>query len=162
MAFKRKQDGSNGEAVSFETKGQAVKGVYLGSADFVGKYGPSVKHIFKTESGIKIAFGTKVMNELLNGETGKLVILTFTGTKPSGKGNPTKLFSLDIDDTYQASDEELAEAEAAMDDEPTEDDDISMDEVVTAAVKTRTNAQPPSAANQAAVRARLAGLSRNK
>lgn len=153
MAFTRKTDSGGGDVVKFNNVGDNVTGVYLGCQDHAGgKFGPSIKYIFNTKAGMRVAFakvGGQIGN-LLTGEEGKLVCLTFSGTKNTGKGNPMKLFTLDIDSDYVASEEELSTG----DDEPEDgDDDAAMDEKTTAAAKAAPRAAPPTAAKRSQVNA---------
>lgn len=156
MAMKRKADGGNGEQFKFETIGQSLKGIYVGSQEITGQYGPSIKHLFKTEKGLKAVFGQTHLTQLLQGEEGKLVEATYVKDKPSKRGRPMKSYTLDIDTDYQASSEELAAY--AGDDEPVEDDeDVQPDEVKTEQVKRSVSAAAPSAASRDRVKALLNG-----
>lgn len=153
MAFTRKTDSGGGEVVKFVNVGDKVTGVYVGSQPHPeGKFGPSVKYIFNTKAGMRVAFAKEggQIGNLLAGEDGKLVCLTFSGTKNTGKGNPMKLFTLDVDADYVASEEELS----AGNDEPEDDEDgPAMDEKTTAAAKAAPRAAPPSAAKRSQVNA---------
>ncbi len=164
MAFIRKQDTTSGDQFKFETPGTALIGVYLGSFPHEGDYGPTKKHLFKTEKGIKVVFGQKHLSDLLENETaGSLVRVTFTESKKMRKGNPMKMYTLDIDNEYQADPSEVESyveaATAGADDDSLSDDDTPADEVVTEPVKAKVVARAPSAEAQARVQALLA---RNK
>lgn len=152
MAFKPVVDSGGGDVVKFEKPGTAVTGIYLGFQAWPeGKFGPTTKHIFKTEKGLRVAFfkdDSQPGNLLSQAKAGDLVRLTFTGTKPSkGGGNPMKLYSLDIDDEYKASDDDISAASTTEDDG---DSDTPMDEVTTSAA-----ARAPAAINRSAVNAVL-------
>jgi len=156
MAFKRKADSSQGEQFKFSAIGDSITGVYLGSHDFEGDYGPTKKHLFKTDSGIKVIFGKKQLTELLAGEkTGQLMRVTYDSDKKMAKGRaPLQLYTVDIDDEYQASEDEVTEAVAAA--EEGEDYDAEDEaEVETAPVKAKPRAAAPDASRQAAVQALL-------
>ncbi len=147
MAFRPVPDSGGGDIIKFDKPGTQVTGIYVGRQDFPeGKWGPTVKHIFNTEAGIKVAFfkdDTQPGKLLAQLTAGQLVRFTFTGTKPSKNGgNPMKLYSLDIDDEYVATPADLANA----DDEEEEFDDTPADEIQTAAA----NRTPP-VVNKAAV-----------
>jgi len=152
MAFVLKPDSGGGDTLKFKNIGDSVTGIYLGSQDYPeGRFGPTVKHIFKTKAGIKVAFfrpGSQP-DSLLKGETGKLVCLTFASTKDVNKGNDMKVFKLEVDNEYVPTEEEL---EVSSEDY-SEDDDSEMDEVTTAPAKNAPKAAPPSASKRAAVNA---------
>lgn len=143
MAFRRKQDIGSGEIFSFEKVGQKITGYYLGTFDHEGNYGPTKKHVFKTEKGIKVVFGQTHLTQLLEGEEkGKLVQVTYVSDKKMKKGNPMKMYTLDIDDEQALDPNEIPDSvEEAVepeddyaDDEPAEDEDDAppADEVKTA------------------------------
>lgn len=151
MAFIRKQDGGGGSIFKFETKGQSLTGVYLGSVDFEGDYGPTKKHSFKTEDGIKVVFGQAMLTDLLQGEEGKLVLITYASDKASKKGRPTKMYTLDVDSEYEASEDDMA----AYAEDPSEQDDTPADEVVTAPASNKLAGRAPGASQKATVAALL-------
>jgi hypothetical protein len=123
MAFKRKQ---SGDIFKFETKGDSLTGYYLGSQDFQGDFGPTKKHLFKTETGVKIVIGQGYLTNLLTGSDpvapGTLVRVTFEGTKKGKKGNPMKVYDLEIDaDQVLDSAEILDQVDATESEEPDND-----------------------------------------
>lgn len=158
MAFKRKVDG-NGEQFKFENIGDSLTGVYLGSLDHEGNYGPTKKHLFKTEKGVKVVFGQKHLSDMLEGErTGTLMRITFESEKKGKKGNPMKMYTLDIDDEYLASDDEVAAGVQEATTEENEDyEDNAEEEVVTRTAKGLPTGKAPDAAKQARVAALLSG-----
>lgn len=167
MAFKRKEDTGGGEEFKFDKKGKSLTGIYMGSSDFKGKFAPTKKHIFKTESGIKVVFGQSHLIQLLADEQpGILVCITYVKDKPSQKGNPMKVYTLDIDDEFRADEDEIAEAVDAansdeQDDEPEEDEEeLAADEVKTEPVKTRPAAKAPTKSSTSRVQELLAKRSR--
>lgn len=156
MGFKRKTDTSGGEQFKFETIGQKLTGFYLGSVEHNGEYGPTKKHLFKTKQGIKVVFGQTHLTSLLEGEVpGSLMLVTYESNKKVRKGNPMKMYTLDIDvDNQLDSSEIVAGVDAAtsqeQDEYSDESEDISIDEVSTAPAKSLPRAAAPSAAARAA------------
>lgn len=141
MAFKPVANSGGGDIIKFDTPGTQVTGIYLGAQDFPdGKWGPTVKHIFKTDTGIKVAFfktNSQPGELMTNATAGQLVRLTFTKTKASKNGgNPQKIYSLDIDYEYTASPEDL-----------TTDEDYA----VTPTPNSTQMSPPPSTVNRTAV-----------
>ncbi len=151
MAFKRKTDTGSGDQFKFETIGQKLTGYYLGSFDHDGEYGPTKKHVFKTQSGLKVVFGQTHLTQLLDGEkAGTLMRVTFSSEKKAKKGNPMKMYDLDIDtdqvldaseipDSSENAEEQEDEVAAGQyeDDAPIEEEEETppMDEVKTAPAK---------------------------
>jgi hypothetical protein len=104
MAFKEKLDTGSGDSVKFNKIGDSVTGVYLGSQlDPNGKFGPTTKHFFRTKEGMRTVWAkpTSQLGQMLNGEEGNNLKVTFAETKPSGKGNPTKIFKVAIDEDFE-------------------------------------------------------------
>lgn len=163
MAFERKVDSSGGDVVKFEKPGDSVTGFYVGSQPFPeGKFGPAIKFILKTPKGVKVIFAKEnsALAQLFTGEEGKLVRVTFERTKPSGKGHPTKLYTIDVDNDQTIDPEEMAAAEPAYDDEPADDEDDAA-EVVTAPAKAAPAARSPSADGRARAQALLKGANKS-
>jgi hypothetical protein len=156
MAFIRKTDSGGGDTVKFNAVGDSVTGIYLGAQDYPdGKFGPTVKHIFNTKKGIKVVFAksNNQITQLLGGEENKLVCLTFSGTKNTGKGNPMKLYTLDVDPDYSPTADELS---AASNDDVSVDEEETEEEMTTAPAKSAPRAAAPSAAKRSAVNAFVA------
>lgn len=161
MAFKRKQDTSSGDLFKFETVGQQLTGYYLGSFDYDGEYGPTKRHLFKTKKGTKVVMGQKHLTDLLADEKpGVLVQVTYESDKKVKKGNPMKVYTLDIDDEQTLSADEIpSEIESAEepdnydDTEPTEveEEEEQLDEVKTAPKPIAAAAKAPSPAARAKV-----------
>lgn len=103
MAFKEKIDAGSGDSVKFDKIGTSVTGVYLGGSTFEGKYGTAVRHLLKTKEGNKTVFAKpqSQLSQMLSGEEGNNLKITFAETKPSGKGNPTKIFKVAIDEDFE-------------------------------------------------------------
>jgi hypothetical protein len=108
------------------------------------------------------------MDNLEQSHVGYWLILTYTGDKPSGKGNPIKLYQiqkdkndrLDVDEVNEAVDlatNEESENLGPEDDVDESDDAAAADEVRTAPAKSTPKAAAPSAARQAEVRNRIFG-----
>jgi hypothetical protein len=107
MAFKEKLDSGGGDSVKFNKIGDTVTGVYLGSQPVPeGKYGPTTKHLFKTEEGMRTVWAkpNSQLGNLLSGEEGNELKVTFAESKPSGKGNPQKIFKVSINDAFERLD----------------------------------------------------------
>lgn len=144
MAFKRKTGTGDGEVFKFENPGTTLTGVYVGRSDYQGDWGPTIKHQVKTEAGLKVIFGSKVLNDLLtDAELGKLIRITQVKSKPSKKGNPTKMYEVDVDDTYEMDGAELSSYAGDGEEEET---DIDAD----APAYDETVAARPAAPRQAA------------
>lgn len=119
MAFKEKIDTGSGDFVKFDKIGDSVTGVYLGAKEIEGKFGPVLKHTFKTSSGMRSALAKagSQLSQMLEGEEGNNLKVTFAETKPSGKGNPTKIYKVAIDDNF----ERLAPEYLLVDEESSEE-----------------------------------------
>lgn len=107
MAFKEKLDSGGGDSVKFNKIGDSVTGVYLGSTAVPeGKYGPTTKHFFKTSDGMRAVWAkpNSQLGNLLSGEEGNELKVTFAESKPSGKGNPQKIFKVAINDEFERLD----------------------------------------------------------
>lgn len=104
MAFKDKLDSGGGDIIKFNKIGDTAVGVYLGSKlDLEGKFGPTLKHVLKTDGGMGTIFAkpNSQLSSMLSGEEGNKIKITFSETKPSGKGNPTKIYKVAIDDSFK-------------------------------------------------------------
>jgi hypothetical protein len=162
MAFERKVDSGGGDVVKFEKPGDSVTGFYVGSQPFPeGKFGPAIKHILKTAKGMKVVFAKEgsALDQLFSGEDGNLVRVTFASTKPSGKGNPTKIYTLDVDKEQTLDPAEMATSESTYDDEPSEDEEET--EVTTSPAKAAPTARSPSTDARARAQALLKGNSKS-
>jgi hypothetical protein len=156
MAWNRKSD-TSGEQFKFENKGQQLTGYYLGSVDHEGDYGPTKKHLFKTQEGVKVVFGQKHLTDLLAGETvGVLMRVTFSDTKKGKKGNPMKIYTLDVDPDQRLDAVELVDAAESADEGTNDDAEETVEEIRTAAARPAPRATSPSAANISKVNALLA------
>ncbi len=154
MAFKRKADPSSAESVEFKKIGDSLTGIYLGATLWEGgKFGPTMVHLFNTSEGMKKAYSKEKgqLTQILAGEEGKNVLVTYAESRPSGKGNPMKVYTVDVDDEFQTlpANELLAQYEDAVEDTEEEVDE----EPQYTAPPSRTASA--SAANQAKVQALL-------
>ena len=137
---------------------------------------PNQLHILQTQNGNVGVWGKTNLDQKLRGVlVGSMIRITFTGTKPSGKGNDMLCYKVEVDadntidvdsadvqvNSASSSDDyerEYANAEQEEDDEPL---DILPDEVEPARpIAARKAAQPPSAAAQAKVKALLGSKSK--
>lgn len=153
---------TRGDMFKFEKIGDTLKGHYQGSKPEEGKYGPTVKHLFKTTSGLKVVFGNKQLVDRLPLEKlGVYMEITFTGTQPGKKGNPMKLFQIAVDDDNIA--EVVTEDSYGPFDDSANDfdgeNDAEVEAIAPAPVAPTRPAARPTAANQAKV---AALLNRNK
>lgn len=167
MAFIRKQDNGGGEQFKFEKQGQTLTGWYLGSFDHTGDFGPTKKHLFKLQTGqIKVVFGQTHLTQLLCDAvdpipTGALVQVTFSESKKMKKGNPMKMYTVDVDADSICSVDDLAAVSRESDDYSDEsDDETQADEVITAPAKAAPKAASPTAKSRAQVEALLSGNKR--
>jgi hypothetical protein len=166
MSSRIKKTGSAGEVFKFATVGDSLQGYFVGSEEGTGEFGPHTKYLFKTDSGVKVVFGSKGLNDILEGENpGPFVTITYVGTKESKKRGrqPMKMFEADWDDENMLPDAEIdsANEDASSSEEYyTDDFDTPADEVVTAPVRTKPKAMLPSAAAQASVQAMLSSKKR--
>lgn len=164
MAFKRKEDTGSGEQFKFEKVGQKLVGYYLGSFDFEGDFGPTKKHLFKTDKGVKIVFGQAHLTSLLTDAAdpvpkGVLVQVTYEESKKTKKGSPMKVYAVDIDDEQQLDSAEIPDTDEVLDDEPIEEvndeDETPTDAYATGLAKRPPTANAPSQSTQANVKAML-------
>lgn len=160
MTAPRIKTDAGGDSFKFETIGTKLTGHYQGSVDHEGEYGPTKKHIFKTDKGIKVVFGQKQLTDLLATETpGVFMEVTFTGLKKGKKGNPMKTYQLAVyDDNTEAvvTDAEYLNDSANDFDGET---DQELEAIAPAPVAPQRPAARPTAASQAKV---AALLNRNK
>lgn len=154
MAFEKL---SEKKSVKFEKQGDVFEGYYIGSLEFEGKYGPTTKYGFVTAKGErKDIIGQKFLKGLLpDAVPGLMTRVTFTGYKPSGKGNPTKTYEVaqDPDNVKDVSEYSLADEysnvagdtyQNAQDDYsgPTANDDNPPDEIRPQQPRPPRNAAP--------------------
>jgi hypothetical protein len=150
MAFEKDNEMS-GEFFKFTNIGDSLTGVYLGSFPFNGKYGPTTKLIFKTQEGLKAVVPSKVLSDWADTKTpGQLVRITYSASKPSKQGNPTKLFDFEVDTSYVADDADIEAALAGQ-----EEDVVEAPPATTARAKAAPSGAAVSSARQAELAARL-------
>jgi len=101
MAFQALFDASNGTPFKFENIGDSLEAYYMGSFDYEGDYGPTKKHVFKTETDdAVVVFGQRSLMQLLPSATvGAMLRVTLTGSKPAAKKGqqPMKLYKIEQD-----------------------------------------------------------------
>ncbi len=87
----------NPDILKFEKKDEFVEGVLVKKAP--GKYPDSQNYTLKTEKGLKVIFGSTILDDKMAlVEIGEQIKITYQGTKDSDKGkNPTKLFKVEKD-----------------------------------------------------------------
>lgn len=165
----RKKNSQQGEVFKFENPGDTLKGYYLGTQEAEGKYGPCLKHLFKTDSGVKVTFGSKGLNDLLEGEKpGTLAEIVYTHDqqgkdkkKAAMKMFDSTWYDSDVLDSSEVSESVNAansEDEEDYDDEPADiaDEEVPADEVRTAPARSVPRASAPSSAQQRKVQELLA------
>lgn len=87
----------NPDIFKFENKGDSLEGVLVKKAP--GKYPDSQNYTLKTEDGLKVIFGSTILDDRMALiEIADTIRITYEGTKDSDKGkNPTKLFKVEKD-----------------------------------------------------------------
>lgn len=133
MAYETLFDASNATPVKFEKQGDSVEGYFMGSADHTGDYGPTKKHIFKTEQGAVVIFGQRnLMQQLPTAKVGWKTLITYTGDKPSAKKgfHAMKLFVIKQDpkDTIEVAGVDLTPTENTENYAPNVDNNYEADE----------------------------------
>ena len=101
MGFVKKVDTGAGDSVKFTKIGDSVEGAYLGGTESEGKFGLTVKHMLKTKEGLKTVFAKpgSQLSSLLKGEEGNTIRITFEDEKRTGKGNPMKVYGVEVDNS---------------------------------------------------------------
>ncbi len=151
MAMKKRVDTGNGEQFKFEEIGQELLGYYIGSFAFDGEYGPTLKHVFKTEKGLSVVFGQTHLTGLLEGLTpGVLTRVTLTGTKKVKKGNPMKVYELEYDEDDAIDVESVAASTNSSEESEPEYNEEESNEVEEPAAPPARTAPRASAAPAAA------------
>lgn len=151
---------------------KSVEGYYLGTKTGIpNKYDatkPDCLHILQTDKGNVGVWGKSHLNpQMSKAIPGAMIRITFTGTRPSKKGNDQLLFSVEQDKNNNISVEDLA-TQDSEEYTPTQDDsddsteslfeNALTDEVAyTPPVAPRAAAKAPDAARQAKVRELLNG-----
>lgn len=146
---------------------KSVEGYYLGTKTGIpNKFDPAkpdCMHILQTEKGNVGVWGKSHLNpQMSKAIPGSMVRITFTGTRPSKKGNDQLLFTVEQDKTnnidvgdLQAQDSETYAADDSGDSELFEAP--QEEPVYVAPTPPKTAAKAPDAARQAKVQALLNG-----
>ena len=81
-------------------QGDSIEGKYINRNTSEGKYGESVFYTICTEDGTQysIAGSADIRNKMEQVELGKLVRITFAGYQETEKGNPMKVYTVEVDD----------------------------------------------------------------
>ena len=90
------QDQLVGIQFKFEVVGDSLKGTYVGKRENQKtKFGTNNIYRIKNNAGIFFFYGSPVLNDLMTMiNIGQIIEVKLTGTKPSGKGNDTKLYTV--------------------------------------------------------------------
>ena len=87
------------DAQKWETHGDKVEGVYLGSRTVRTVNGDSDIHRFNNNGSIVDAWGTTALNGAMEQVTeGEYVEIEYVSDDDTGKGNPTKMFDVFVID----------------------------------------------------------------
>jgi hypothetical protein len=102
LTDKTPSDGSDLKYVKFDAIGDYVTGLYLRSEQTQGKFGPRLEVTLKTRDGEKIVTCSKHLERVITSNLedikGKVLTITYTSEKDIGKGNPMKVFDVDVRD----------------------------------------------------------------
>lgn len=80
-----------------DNTGESIEGVYVNKREGAGKYNSKIYYIDTGNDGIKMVWGSTVLDEKMNSiNQGNYVRITLTGTAPSKKGNDIKLFKVEV------------------------------------------------------------------
>lgn len=170
MAFKTVADLASDTAITLggsdkktgKPNPKTAEGYYIGFKTTTSKFGDAKLHIVQTPKGNLGIWGKTDMDNKLSGVIpGSMVRITYTGEVPSGKGNPMKKFTVEVDDdnrievagTAPAEGQDLGSADDQDadlgDDTDLEDDEPMPDEVPPQrAQPAKQAAQAPSADRQ--------------
>ena len=90
------QDQMSGTQFKFENVGDSLVGTYIGKKDGVNtQFGETSILRIMNDDGIWSVFPNGVLlDQMLMISPGQIVKIVLSGTKPSGKGNPTKLYTV--------------------------------------------------------------------
>lgn len=90
------QDQMSGTQFKFENIGDSLVGTYVGKKDGVQtQFGETTVLRFMNDEGVWSVFPNGVLlDQMLMIKPGQIVKIVLSGTKPSGKGNPTKLYTV--------------------------------------------------------------------
>ena len=81
-----------------ENEGDKIIGTFISKDEDVGDFNSTIYHL-NTDNGPMSVWGSAALNpKMVTVESGNEVEIEFTGTTPSKKGAPTKLFKVSADD----------------------------------------------------------------
>ena len=95
---------SSGQFFKFDTIGQVLRGRFVSyTIDKQGNFGPKDELVLRTKTGLVIHDCSAALKRILREHEeklpGKILTITFTEEKDIGKGNPMKVFEVDLDDS---------------------------------------------------------------
>ena len=115
-------DNENSKYIKFDNIGEFVTGLYLKSETVAGKFGPRLEMTLRTKEGEKVVTCTKMLERIITSNLdsirGKVLTITYVSSKDIGKGNPMKVFDVDVRDPKPGT-------KAAAPEPETDDDSIS-------------------------------------
>ena len=114
-------DNENSKYIKFDNIGEFVTGLYLKSETVAGKFGPRLEMTLRTKEGEKVVTCTKMLERIITSNLdsirGKVLTITYVASKDIGKGNPMKVFDVDVRDPKPGT-------KAAAPEPETDDDSI--------------------------------------
>lgn len=137
----------------------SLEGYYLGKSSFQSKFNPNKtvwSYAFQTATGIKGLIGVGNLDRKMNDDSivqlGRKVLVTFTGTVDTGKGNPMNTFSvkskphdvIDVTAPFGSSADKDSQTQDSQDEDseeeygdPAEDEEASQQTALMAAEKAK-------------------------
>lgn len=89
------QEAGKGDVYKFVRRGDTITGIYMGSGSFVGNFGEGKLYRIKTSGGLKIIFGTGVLNQrFADVPIGAEVKVTYLGMEKLKDGNNAHQFEV--------------------------------------------------------------------
>ena len=94
---------SSGQFFKFDTIGTNLRGRFVSfTIDKPGNYGPKDQLVLRTKAGLIMhdcsAALSRILREHEDKLPGKILSITFTGERDIGKGNPMKVFDVELED----------------------------------------------------------------
>jgi hypothetical protein len=110
---------SSGQFFKFDTIGQVLHGRFVSyTIDKPGNFGPKDELVLRTKTGLVIhdcsAALKRILREHEDKLPGKILKITFTEEKDIGKGNPMKVFDVELDDAPPPKGQQLTAAKPAQ------------------------------------------------
>lgn len=82
-------------------EGDKIHGLYVGRKSNVGKFNATIYTVLKEDDTKADIWGSTVLDAAFESiKMGAEVEIEFTGTKPSDKGNPVKLYDVSADNEH--------------------------------------------------------------